>query len=133
MKVALLGITGNVGARLLTELLRREHEVTGVARNPDKAPAQAGVVLKRGDVKNEADLVKLLSGHDAVIHAVKFQSTDAKKVISATKKAGVKSLLVAGGAGSLEVASGLQLVNTPNFPAIYKAEALAGREFLKVL
>jgi len=38
-----------------------------------------------------------------------------------------------GGAGTLEVAPGVQLVDTPAFPAEYKAEALAGREFLNTL
>jgi putative NADH-flavin reductase len=33
----------------------------------------------------------------------------------------------------LEVAPGLQLLDAPDFPAIYKAEAQAGREFLSTL
>ena len=37
------------------------------------------------------------------------------------------------GAGSLEVAPGVQLMDTPAFPAAYKPEALAGRDFLNVL
>jgi len=133
MKIALLGITGNVGTRLLAELLRRGHEVTGIARNPDKVAPQPGLNLKRGDVRNEEELAQLLGGHDAVIHSVMFKSTDPRKVINATKKAAVKCLLVVGGAGSLEVAPGVQLVDTPEFPAIYKSEALAGRDFLNVL
>jgi uncharacterized protein len=133
MNVALLGITGNVGTRLSAELLRRRHEVTGIARNPDKVSSQSGLTTKRGDVKNEAELAQLLAGHDAVIHSVTFQSSDPHKVLSATRKVGVKRLLVVGGAGSLAVAPGKQLVDTPEFPDIYKAEALAGRDFLNVL
>jgi uncharacterized protein len=45
----------------------------------------------------------------------------------------IKWLLVVGGAGSLEVAPGVQLVDTPDFPEAYKPEALAGRDFLNVL
>ena len=52
-------------------------------------------------------------------------------LIAAAKKAGVPRLLVVGGAGSLEVAPGKALVDTPEFPAAYKAEALAGRAFLE--
>jgi hypothetical protein len=48
---------------------------------------------------------ELLRGHDAVVHAVKFQSTDVHAVIDATKKASVPHLLVVGGAGTLEVAA----------------------------
>jgi putative NADH-flavin reductase len=32
MNVALVGPTGTVGSRLLAELLRRGHDVTGIAR-----------------------------------------------------------------------------------------------------
>jgi hypothetical protein len=64
---------------------------------------------------------------------VHFLDSDAAKIIAAVKKAGVPRLLVVGGAGSLEVAPGVALVDTPNFPAQYKSEALAGREFLNRL
>jgi putative NADH-flavin reductase len=40
--------------------------------------------------------------------------------------------VVVGGAGSLEVAPGVQLVDTPDFPAPYKPYALAHREALAV-
>ena len=53
--------------------------------------------------------------------------------MAAAKQAGVPRLLVVGGAGSLEVAPGVALVDTPQFPAAYKAEALAGRAFLDTL
>ena len=133
MKIALIGITGNVGTRLSQELLSRGHQVTGIARHPEKASPRPGLTLKRGDVQNETELAGLLAGHDAVLHSVMFQSTDAHKVIRATKQAGVKRLLVVGGAGSLEVAPGVQLIDTPEFPALYKAEASGGRDFLNVL
>jgi len=133
MKIVLIGVTGNVGTRLTAELLRRGHQVTGIARNPSMAASRPGLSVKEGDVKDEAKLAQLLRGHDVVIHSVKFESTDVNSVIGATKKAGVRRLLVVGGAGSLEVAPGLQLLDAPDFPAIYKAEAQAGREFLTVL
>jgi uncharacterized protein len=44
----------------------------------------------------------------------------------------VKRVLFVGGAGSLEVAPGRQLVDQPGFPGAYKAEALEGREALEV-
>lgn len=94
MKIALLGVTGNVGIRLLAELPRRAHEVTGIARHPDKVCVQAGPTLKVDDVRNEAALSELLCGHDAVVHGLKFQFTDVHAVIDATKKAGVPRLLV---------------------------------------
>ncbi len=39
MNVALVGATGNIGSRVLAELLSRGHSVTAIARNPEKLPA----------------------------------------------------------------------------------------------
>uniref|UniRef100_UPI000B10B595 NAD(P)-dependent oxidoreductase n=1 Tax=Actinomadura kijaniata TaxID=46161 RepID=UPI000B10B595 len=49
------------------------------------------------------------------------------------REAGVRRLVVVGGAGSLEVAPGTRLVDTPDFPAIYKNESLAQAELLQVI
>src|SRR5690606_4690501 len=38
-----------------------------------------------------------------------------------------------GGAGSLEIAPGKRLIDQPDFPAAYKAEAAKGAEFLNLL
>jgi putative NADH-flavin reductase len=133
MKIALLGATGNVGTRLISELTRRGHQVTAIARHPEKLNRQDGVNPVAGDVQDEKPLSAALKGQDVVIHSVKFLSTNASKIIAATKVAKVPRLLVVGGAGSLEVSPGLTLVNTPDFPAEYKPETLAGVEFLNVL
>src|SRR3984885_3550126 len=133
MKIALVGATGNVGTRLISELTRRGHRVTAIARHPEKLQGQAAVRPVSGDVQNESSLAAVLAGHDVVIHSVKFLSTNASKIIAATKAAKVPRLLVVGGAGSLNVSPGLTLVNTPDFPAEYKPETLAGVEFLNVL
>src|SRR5271155_3952642 len=133
MKIALIGATGSVGTRLISELTRRGHHVTAIARHPEKLQGQAFVSPVAGDVQNENALAAVLAGHDAVIHSVKFLSTDPAKVIAATKAAKVPRLLVVGGAGSLEVAPGLTLVNSPDFPPEYKPETLAGVKFLDVL
>ena len=133
MKIALIGATGSVGTRLISELRRRGHQVTAIARHPEKLDRQDGVNPAVGDVQNENALAAVLSGQDVAIHSVKFLSTDPAKVIAATKAAKVPRLLVVGGAGSLEVAPGLTLVNSPDFPPEYKPETLAGVKFLDVL
>ena len=133
MKIALVGATGNVGTRLISELTGRGHHVTAIARHPEKLQRQAAVSPVSGDVQNESALAAVLAGHDVVIHSVKFLGTNVSKIIAATKAAKVPRLLVVGGAGSLEVSPGLTLVNTPDFPAEYKPETLAGVEFLNVL
>jgi putative NADH-flavin reductase len=133
MNVALIGPTGHVGSRLLAELLRRGHEVTGIARHPEGLPSQPHLTVKRGDANDEDGVTALLRGHDAVISAGRFVSVNPRALIAAVKKAGVPRLLVVGGAGNLEVAPGVQLVDTPEFPEAYIPEALAGRDFLNAL
>lgn len=133
MKIALIGASGNAGSRILAELVRRGHEVTAVARNAEKVPALPGVTAKAGDVFDQEGLAKLLAGHDAVISSVHFTASDPRKLIEAVRASGVTRYLVVGGAGSLEVAPGLRLVDTPEFPAQYKAEASAGGDFLTLL
>ncbi len=133
MNVVILGISGRAGSRLRHELLQRGHQVTGIARDVSNVPAQSGLTLANADVGDVERLVPLLKGHDAVISTTRFVGSDAVSLIGAVKAAGVPRLLVVGGAGSLEVAPGVALIDTPEFPAAYKDEASAGRDFLDVL
>src|SRR5580658_4591437 len=72
MKIALVGATGNVGTRLISELTRRGHHVTAIARHPEKLQGQASVSPVLGDVQNENALAAVLAGHDVVMHSVEF-------------------------------------------------------------
>lgn len=133
MKIALIGATGNVGSRILAELLHRGHAVTAIARSPDAIPVQHGVTAKRGDANDERALADLLKGHDAVISALKFADSDPARLIGAVRASGVCRYIIVGGAGSLEVAPGLKLMDTAEFPSEYRPEAAAGGVFLDVL
>ncbi|TPN84957.1 NAD(P)-dependent oxidoreductase [Mesorhizobium sp. CU2] len=133
MKIALIGASGQVGSRLLKELSDRGHSITAIARNPEKIAALPGVTAVKGDVFDKDGLVALIKGHDAVISSVHFTASDPDTLIAAARASGVKRYLVVGGAGSLEVAPGKRLVDTPEFPAIYKAEAQKGADFLDTL
>jgi hypothetical protein len=133
MKIALIGITGRVGSRVADELLKRGHQVTGIARNLGDVNPQPGLTVKQGDATDPQGLTALLVGHDAVVSASRFVSSDAKPLIAAVKDAGVPRLLVVGGAGSLQVAPGKMLIDTPEFPDAYKPEARAGVVFLDAL
>ncbi|GIQ75235.1 NAD(P)-dependent oxidoreductase [Bradyrhizobium sp. RD5-C2] len=133
MKIAIAGASGQAGSRLTAELARRGHAVTAIARNPEKIATLPGVTAVKGDVNDQAALTALWAGHDAAISSVHFSVSDPVKLIGAAKASGVGRYLVVGGAGSLEVAPGVRLVTTPNFPAQYKAEASKGAEFLDLL
>ncbi|MBN9048046.1 MAG: NAD(P)-dependent oxidoreductase [Rhizobiales bacterium] len=131
--VALIGASGNAGSRILKELSDRGHRVTAIARHPDKVAELAGVTAVKADVFDKAGLAAALRGHDAVISAVHFTASDPQILIEAVRAAGVKRYLVVGGAGSLEVAPGKLLVDQPDFPEAYKAEATKGGVFLDLL
>jgi putative NADH-flavin reductase len=133
MKIALIGATGRAGSSILRELSARGHDVTAIVRHPEQVPTLNKVTAKKGDVFDKAGLAGLLKGHDAVISAVHFTASDPQLLIDAVRDAGVPRYLVVGGAGSLEVAPGVTLVSTPDFPAAYKAEATRGGDFLDLL
>ena len=143
MKIALIGATGFVGTALLKELTDRGHSVTAIARNPGKLQSTALVHPVKGDVMDAKVVAELVKGHDAVVSAYNSGWTnpriyedfmEASHAIQAGVRAsGVKRLIVIGGAGSLEIKPGLQLIDTPQFPAEYKHGASAARDYLNEL
>lgn len=144
MRIALIGATGQIGQHVLAEALSRGHQVTAIVRHPEKLRAQPGLAAVQGSVYDTAALAAQLKGFDAVLSAFNPGWTDADiaanqikgtdSIIAATKQAGVKRLLVVGGAGSLKVpGTDIDVVDTPEFPAEWKAAASAVRETLKHL
>lgn len=131
--IALVGASGQAGSRILKELSDRGHSVTAIARSPEKIAVLPNVTAKKGDVYDGTALANLLKGHDAVISAVHFTASDPATLIEAVRASGVKRYLVVGGAGSLQIETGQRLVDLPDFPEAYKAEATKGAEFLDLL
>jgi hypothetical protein len=130
MKIAIAGASGRAGSCIAAELARRGHQVTGIARNPDKIAKLANVRAVAGDANDRVALARLWTGQDAAVSSIHFLASDAETLIGAARDSGVPRYLVVGGAGSLEVAPGVRLVTTPDFPPPYKAEAEKGAAFL---
>ncbi|MGE5603961.1 MAG: NAD(P)-dependent oxidoreductase [Nitrososphaerales archaeon] len=139
--IVVFGATGSIGRQIVREAQARGHEVTAVVRDPAKLgarPARRQVI--RGDVLNPADVLAAAAGHDAVISAVgpgpdqdpQMLVEAARSLLDALPRAGVRRLIVVGGAGSLEVAPGVQLLDTPEFPEEWKPLARAHRDALAV-
>ena len=142
MKIALIGATGYVGSGLLKEALARGHAVTALVQHPQNLGAQPGLTAVQADVLDTARLAGQLQGHAAVISAFSghaqsdilgYYVQGIGSIIAATGQAAVPRLLVVGGAGSLEVSPGVQLMDTPAFPAAWKATAEGARQALKRL
>ncbi|EPZ0267621.1 MULTISPECIES: NAD(P)-dependent oxidoreductase [Serratia] len=138
MKVAIIGATGFVGRRVVDEALARGIQVTAIARQKKELPEHANLTIALGDVADTAWLAGQLRGQDAVISAYNpgwgednlYEKTarGAQQILTAVEQAGVKRLLVVGGAGSLEVAPGVELVDTPQFPENIRPGAQAVRD-----
>lgn len=144
MKIALIGATGFVGTAILNEALTRGHQVTGIARHPEKIKrVDENLRLEQGDVQDTEQLSMQLKGHDVVISAYnpgwnnpeiyKAYLDGARAVQKAVKDSGVRRFIVIGGAGSLFIAPNLQLVDSPEFPDDWKAGATAARDYLSII
>ncbi|MFC5345233.1 NAD(P)-dependent oxidoreductase [Brevundimonas staleyi] len=129
MKITVLGASGRAGSEITRELAARGHTVTAVARKPEAIPAADGVTPAQGDASDLTALAALIKGSDAVISALHFD-VPAATILSALKTAGVPRLLVTGGAASLQVAPGVRLIDTPEFPEEWKVFAQGGIAFL---
>lgn len=143
MKVAIIGATGFVGRRVVDEALARGLQVTAIARQKKDLPDNANLTIALGDVADGPWLAQQLAGHDVVISAYNpgwaeadlYEKTakGAQQILAAVKQSAVKRLLYVGGAGSLEVAPGVELVDTPQFPENIRPGAQAVRDLRNAL
>ena len=147
MKIALIGGTGFVGSAVLAELSQRGHQVSALARDTTKYRTTPGVTPVGADATDAAQVERAVVGADAVISAYNpgWQSPElyerfmagTRATIAGVKRSGVKRLLVVGGAGSLFVAPGVQLMDTPEFKSMAPPEILPGvqgaREALELI
>ena len=147
MKIALIGATGFVGAAVLTELINRDHHVTALVRDPTRVAAHANCNAHALDATDSAAVAHAVRGHDAVVSAFNpgWNEPDlyarfmkgSLAIERGVEASGVKRFLVVGGAGSLFVAPGVQLVDTSGFtdhvPPNVVPGARAARDMLTAL
>lgn len=125
--VLLIGATGFVGSAILNELISRGHKVTAIVLDANSLAGKEGVEAVVADATNPAELARLAKGKDAVISAYnpgwknprQYEETleNYPKIVEGAKLAGVRRLLIVGGAGTLFVAPGVRLVDTGTLPA----------------
>lgn len=141
MKIVLFGATGHVGQAIARETLRRGHAVTAIVRDLSRltgAYPKLDVIV--GDIAKPATCVEALRHADAVIASISARrdggpasiARNAGILLEAAAKAGVARLAWVGGAGSLEVKPGVRVIDDPDFPAAWKAEAEGQSEALAV-
>ena len=138
-RIGIIGVTGFVGGNIASEALRRGHRVIGVSRTATAAPAE-GAELRQGSIEDRELLAKLFADCDVVVVAVHAAVEDKPLLpglvpgLLALAAEHSTRLGVAGGAGSLRVTpDGPRLVDSPDFPAAFKAEANSQAQTLDAL
>jgi len=122
MRVFVTGATGNIGSVVVKELIAAGHQVLGLCRSEDKAPAlaAAGAEVYRGSIEDADLLTRGAAQSDGVIHLAfnhdfsRFVANceDDRRVIKALGKG------LAGSSRPLIVTSGTAIANTaPGEPA----------------
>lgn len=143
MNIAIFGASGNIGSRIMQEALQRGHTVTALVRNPSRMSGPdtpgATVTVRAADITDPAIVAEAVRGHDLVISAYAPPADNVDALLDATrslldgvKRAGVQRLIAVGGAGSLEVAPGVQLADSPYLPEPWRPIANAHRNSLNI-
>lgn len=127
-KTALIGASGFVGDAILKELLSRGYEVEALVRNPENVKVQSPrLTVRKVDVADTKALAADLKGYETVISAYnpgwanpdiyRLTLQNYPRIVEAAKEAGVRRLLIVGGAGTLFCAPGLRVVDSGAIPA----------------
>jgi putative NADH-flavin reductase len=126
VKILILGATGTVGSHVADEAILRGHEV--IARGRDSVRA------------TDADSVaRAAAGQDTVVSAA-FDHANPETLLeiiaallTGLERAGVRRLIVVGGAGTLEAERGRLVLDLDDFNPAYRAEAQAHLDALGIL
>ena len=145
MQVTLIGATGRAGSRILQELLRRSHSVRAVRRDEGRSTHGAASSSEQvewvvDDLSSAEKTTEVVRGSDAVISAYAPPPDNMDALAAATllvaeavRNGGVSRLLVVGGAGGLQVAPGVTLLDSGNLPPEWRPIAIAHGKTLTAL
>jgi uncharacterized protein len=136
MKLIMFGPTGTIGSRILNEALQRGHQVTAITRDPSRfSVSHNNLTVVAGNALDPISVTNLVRGYDAVLSSIGPGGSSAETIVKAAQaltvglsQTGIRRLIVVGGAGTLEVAPGLLLVDAPNFVEEYRPLAVAHLE-----
>ena len=108
MNIAVTAASGGLGSAIIMQLLEQmpKEQVIGLARTPKKAE-NLGVEIRNGDYNNKPELIKSLSGVDAVLLVSGMDEPDKRilqhqNVINAAKEAGVVKIIYTSILGEVE-------------------------------
>ena len=142
MRIVIFGANGRIGRSIVSESLRRGHDVTAAVRRPTELGiSNAKLVALEAHIDDAESVAKTVTGHHCVVDAVGGLGHENERIsiecmaplTRGMKAAGVSRLLVVGTAGTLEVPEGGLRKDQPDFPERLKVEAEAHQEVLQYL
>jgi putative NADH-flavin reductase len=100
MKIAIFGPTGKTGLHLVQKALDAGHEVTVLARSPEKLTTEdEQLKVIKGDANDPEAVEKTIAGNEAVLSVLVQEPKAIANILAGMKKYDVKRLAVAAGAG----------------------------------
>jgi len=133
MKIAVYGATGAIGSAIVEEARNRGHEVTGISRRGSETPGDL-----TGDALDADFTTGVAEKHEVIVSAIGPSRVEddgtrfVDSIANLIATLGGRRLLVVGGASSLQI-DGVRLIDSPDFPEEYKAEARKGIEVLELV
>ncbi|MEW1588901.1 NAD(P)H-binding protein [Micromonospora vinacea] len=129
MKIVVFGAGGRAGRQAVAEARRRGHQVTAVVRDPARHGDLTDVHLVAGDVTDAGGVAQAAAGQDAAIAAAvdlsvaphDFFTAASRALATGLMKAGVRRLVVVGLASIMPGATGVALMDEPNYPNQYRS------------
>ncbi|WP_335988396.1 NAD(P)-dependent oxidoreductase [Glycomyces sp. MUSA5-2] len=129
MRIGVFGATGAIGGQIVLEAAERGHQVTAFTSDPARLGRDdESVRWAVADILDPVAVADAIGGLDVVIQAINagrgvadtIANADvfpraATAMLKALESHPVTRLIVMGGAGSLEVAPGLMVVDVPGF------------------
>ncbi len=152
-RIAVYGASGRVGSRIVAEALSRGHYVTGIGRRPESITLKhERLSIATGDIRDSADVARLVKGHDAVISAVGGANPDSDDPLDSVPRQGAEALVTAlrslgdeaprmmvvgGGSTTLDESPGVPFVDPDDIPEGPRGTQMIGHrlalEYLRMI
>ena len=140
MNIALCGATGRAGSRIRKELLSRGHHILAIVRQAGSLEPGAGVAIAVDDLADVNRTAATIAGADALVSAYAPPAGDVEELAHVTARltqavahSAVPRFLMVGGAGTLQVAPALTLLDSGKLPPEWVPIATAHAHALEIL
>ena len=138
-RIAIIGVTGYAGDHIASDALGRGHSVIGVSRTPPDG-LRPGVEFRPGSIEDHALMAELFTDVEMVIVAIRaavdgqpFLVGLIPDLLALAAENDTRLGIIGGGASLSAVPGGPRLIDAPDFPPEFKADASAQAEVLDSL